>query len=503
MKRKGKKLFNRNKRIKYRENKKRKRLASDVDSRPGMSYAPTVGSVFGAAAGGTAAYSAGTQVSQALSSGSAFGAAEVDSFALDMFGADILADLNVAAAMSGPMAAGVVAGGAALGYLAGSALQSLFAKQKSSVTSIMSGTYQGRISNLTSRKKKGIRDYYQKNGVVFIREITGVVADPDLVGVGHISYDINTCCKVIACAILRKLIKKGFGLDVETVDEELKLLSYTDSLGARLTFQKQKSNGDPISTDYTLVDNQSLAALAVVSGLFQIIYDMMTQTEPESLESIAISVQDTSTTIAYRTRANLNMKREVIELGVQSHCIIQNRTKTATGSSGTDQNDAQPLKGPCYEFKGVPQTKEQIVKLLNTTYTSGVMLMRTGALTSSDQLAYKEPPVAKAFNNVIKTGYCRINPGNLKDMAVGSRWRGYFKNIILNKLRVITKDGLVTQCPGNAQIVFLEEEMNSGSANNITVNYEIQHTVGAVLYTTKAPNCQPGYDTGVQDLVPP
>jgi len=194
--------------------------------------------------------------------------------------------------------------------------------------------------------------------------------------------------------------------------------------------------------------------------------------------------------LAYR----MDMSKEVVHIAMSSHIVIQNRTKGATdGSASTTQVDVQPLKGPVYEFSvAIPKLKNGLPVVLQQSDVNGLILVRNGQLGGSDVTAYKEPLVKGAFQNVVKSGYTRLNPGALKSMTVGTDCKAYYGNLLF-KLRFNEDAGVVKRAFGKSQMALLEEELNSGSANNITLGYECQHIAGAELVTTVKSNIQPGY----------
>lgn len=198
----------------------------------------------------------------------------------------------------------------------------------------------------------------------------------------------------------------------------------------------------------------------------------------------------------------MDLKKEILSVAMSSHMVIQNRTKTATGQESITQIDVQPLKGPVYEFSiGVPKLKAESPIVLNQMFNTGVILGRASEFGGTDVVAYKEPPVKNAFQKCVKSGYVRLNPGALKSMTIGSDIKGYFENVLF-KLRYTAQNTQTKNCHGKSQMVCFEEELNSGSANNITVSYECQHIAGAQLTTTSNPNMQPGYSQSVLNNLP-
>lgn len=189
----------------------------------------------------------------------------------------------------------------------------------------------------------------------------------------------------------------------------------------------------------------------------------------------------------------MDLAKEILSVAMSSHMVIQNRTKSSSGANNTTEVDAQPLKGPVFEFSlGVPKLKAASPDSLNEMRPQGIILVRANQLAGSDPTAYREVPVKGAFQGVVKSGYTRLNPGALKSMTIGSDCSGYFGNVLF-KLRVNIQ-GQIKRAYGKSQMVVLEEELNSGSTNWITIGYECQHIAGADFTTTSSPNLQPGYD---------
>jgi len=187
-----------------------------------------------------------------------------------------------------------------------------------------------------------------------------------------------------------------------------------------------------------------------------------------------------------------------LKTSADSTGVLALQTTTAGGTASTTQVDAQPIKGPVFEFSTIPKTKQAGVGPLNLVNDSGVMLFRKGQLSGSDNTAWAEPPVRKAFHNVVKSAYVRLPPGQLKDMNVTKEWEGYFEKVLLKwRITEETTASVLNNCPGKSQIVFLEEELNSGSENPIVVAYETQHTIGCQFTTGSSPNMQPTYTAAV------
>nr|UOF79753.1 putative capsid protein [Cressdnaviricota sp.] len=370
--------------------------------------------------------------------------------------------------------------------------------------SLMPGTYQGKFALSKEASSKGLRDKYQKKGAVYITENFGTLADADICYIGHSTYNSDCIRHAIGHAMLRKLFKKGTGLDISTPYEELPLKDLVPSSGPtayKITYQTRDGNGGVSNYTHDINNDETLETLLFkASGGFSLwdnLNECLTIKNPQVVEYVYLFSHDN--VLAYR----LDMTKEVLHIAMSSHMVIQNRTKAASdGSASTTQVDAQPLKGPVFEFSvAVPKLKSSEPVLLNVTDTNGLILIRSNQLGGTNPLSYREPPVKATFQNVVKSGYTRLNPGALKSMTTGIDCTGYYANV-LYKLRLQDDEGVVRRAYGKSQMACFEEELNSGSANNISLSYECQHIAGAEYITTFKSNMQPGYQAFAVNNVP-
>lgn len=459
-------------------------------------------SAAGASSSGAAAYNAGKGVLNTLWESRAMLPAVEEAL-----GAEVMADLLVPAALSAPIAGGAIAAGAVGGYLVGEVVSSLFAQTNSQVSNLlMTGTYQGKFALSAKSAFKGLRDKYQKKGAVYIVENYGSVADPDSVYIGHTTYNLQTIVWVIGTALLRKLFRVGVKCDVTTVYEELPLSNANPDSGPdayRIIYETIDSDGTIARYNHDIPNDASLGIILGLNldgfVLYNNLVNTLTIANPATLNKVYLYQRNGTD---YRLMTQMDMAKEILSIAMSSHMVIQNRTKSATGSGDSTQVDAQPLKGPVFEFStGIPKLKTGAPVLLNYTGLDGVILVRNGQFGGTDVTAYREPPVKSAFQNVVKSGYARLNPGALKSMTVGTDCKGYYGNI-MHKLKVDSDQSTYSRAFGKSQMAIFEEELNSGSANNITVTYECQHIAGAEFTTTYSSNMQPGYASSAINNLP-
>lgn len=427
----------------------------------------------------------------------------------------ILEDMLTAAGMGGAVVAGGVAAAAGLGYLAGMAIDSVFTQTNTPVQNllVMSGGYAGKFAMSAQKSSKGLRDKFQKYGAVAIEENYGSVADPDILYLGQSTYNIDVIVNVIAVALLRKLFRVGCKVDVKTFYEELPLIGVNPDSGPygfKILYRTRDSDGTYFDYLHNIPNDSSLNTLATrTENGFRLIDSLrqaMVEENPKVLVKVLLfltdepaGTQSASNKLVYQ----MDLNTEVLEITMSSHMVIQNRTRSASaGSNEITVVDAQPLKGPVYEFStGVPKIKGEGPYLLGVCRPQGLILVRGAELGGTDIVSYREPPVKNTFQNVVKSGYVRLGPGAMKSMVCASTCKGFFGNV-LYKLRYNNDSGVVSRSYGKSQMVCLEEELNSGSANNMTISYECQHISGAQLTTTLSPNMQPGFASSEQSNLP-
>jgi len=473
---------------------------TDIAERESKKYRPSRFAKYGAIAG---AITGSSGVSAA-----AYGASDMWAAALpylpaleEAAGGAIMADLLVPVAMGGAVAAGAVAATAAVGYLVGTAVESMFSQNNlvtQAIQSVMPGVYQGKFA-FSKGSFKGLRDQYQKKGGVYIYETYGSISDPDIVYVGQSSWNPGCVTSAIAYAILRKLFRLGCRLDMQNPYDILPLGDILPQSGPgvfSIYYTVRNTSGTLINYEHVIPVDSSIESLSnYTTGGFNLrenLNQCFSGVNPIYIVKVSLYID--AGNAARKLVSVLDMGKEVLSVAMSSHMVIQNRTKSAVGgSTEVTQIDAQPLKGPVYQFStGVPRIKDDNPIQLNQIQDTGLILTRLGNMVTLDKNAYIEPPVKDAFQAVTKSGYVRLNPGALKSMTIGADIKGYFATVLF-KLRYNFEASKTSRCYGKSQMVILEEELNSGSANNLSVSYECQHIAGADLITTSSPNMQPGY----------
>lgn len=344
---------------------------------------------------------------------------------------------------------------------------------------------QGRVTRMKTQ--------YQNSGYVCNKEVFGKVDSPDCVYIGHSTWDAPQIAEAIAIAALRKLCRKA-GFNADSAEQELPFYAYNDSDGFQLSWTLIRADGSLYNSDYTIPGDTTLSSLATNSGFKSAVQDAMTSSvgTTGNFDRITLRSSDRNgVSTNWRLASELNLKTEVLKIFSKSTLMVQNRTKSASGSSSTDVIDNQPIKGFLYRMVGgVPQPKT-MGSSLNRATAQGIILKR--AVDLSPAQLYKEPPVPSHFSNCYKSSYVGLQPGDMQRSSIMSQWTGYFNNLVSGKFLQRYTGDAVEFAPGKCELFAMEESLNSGSTNLLLANYEAEKTVGAVLISSKRPTMLAGH----------
>jgi len=359
---------------------------------------------------------------------------------------------------------------------------------KKTVGSGATSIYKGRILKPSQISQIKVRSLGQRSGACSISETHGLVTDADVVGIGHTSWSFATVQKAVSYAIIRKLVMVA-GAYPESVGANLQLGNREGEITGAwyMVFDRYDTNGTYTGNTYVIPQNASLRVLAETSGLEGYVQAQWTDVNPLKLHAIRLYCTDDGEH-GGRLAAMLQLKQFNMTLMLHATTGIQNRTLGAVTSGNTaDTVDAQPLKGPAFGFRGLPKSKDQSKVPIECARREGVILYRRGEEVYTNE-GY-EVPARGEFSNVTESQYIRLAPGEIKSFSTSKTFRGSFESV-MDQLKITSEGSEASQrysnLPGPSQMIFLEEEMNTGSANNIRIGYETQHTCGVVLSKMKA-----------------
>lgn len=390
---------------------------------------------------------------------------------------------------------------------------------------VSTGKYSGRFRKFSRRFGKAgegkLEYHYGKRGYVIRRETHGSVSDPHCVYLGASTYERDQLARAILGAMYRKLFAKA-GIRVPAANEIPALQDPVSGVfndgppfagGYKILGRYRRNNNTVGEWIYTIPDNARFEDIVVSNPIYNDVRTMMNDSgSPDwyAVETIGLYM-NIGGTFPDRLVAELNMKEEYVEVATKVTLTVQNRTKaagTGTNNDETDRVDNQPLKGWNYFFRSaVPEHKSYgVPQLVGMSEIDGICLVRSEQLV----LQYREPPHPKFWTNCTKQSYVKIQPGDIKKQTIYYKYSGMFNDLVTQKLNArfgvqpgpIALPSVARRAYGRCMMFALEELLNSGSSNPITVAYESERFTGALLKTRKTHVMLSEYEESVQNNVP-
>lgn len=335
----------------------------------------------------------------------------------------------------------------------------------------------------------------QKYGVVISQEqYEPILSDPNLVGIGVQSVSLGMLPQAIACAIIRKLLKKAINFDATDLTQEIPVTDYNNAVGGKISFTfKNSANNTLFHVVHTFSNDDTIYTTSntFVTALEQ----MLTQGAVVDSGGNTFDIWERVMYVvdpggAERTLGDINMLNEVLKLHCKANLKVQNRTAGATNTTtdagkSTDRSDVQPVQGFLVYFNGgTIKYKSQHSTPSTVAFTSTGTLEYLGNSLHSHE---REPKRRADFINAYSDSFVRLEPGQIKYVKCNSVHNHYVNNFF-DKFRPFHKNHFA-RVPGKAVLLNVEETMNTGSANPILLGYEVQRYCEVYFVTGKKPIC--------------
>lgn len=386
------------------------------------------------------------------------------------------------------------------------------------------GRYRGKFRK---RKIKPMKiDKYLREGFKNTSEITGIVADPDCVYVGHSTTSGHKILTIFLQAALRKLFKKGVSWTCTNVSDPIRGYE-TASDGYRLVLEiKDEQLGTVSNVTYDTATADSIYRIVGdsangVAPAWPNLYNFWANYLTSAGFSVAGSMQqptrlsllqrDGNITNFYHHIADIYFPHENINLMITSELKIQNRTLAATGSADAEDITNNPLIGRSYQFdSGAPRTKVDGVHLLNGVIdATGALTHRSAEFTNISVLAsqtMKEPPQPHIFHNVRKTGKVYLEPGAIKKdvltYTVRMNCYKFFQKLDWRPYSATIATAKQMKSIGKSSLFALEDMINVNLSQNISIAFEINRTEACYLSTSRTPIAQGMFTQATQSSIP-
>jgi len=347
-------------------------------------------------------------------------------------------------------------------------------------------------------------------GFVSTQEITGVIADTDVVHVLVSSYAPTTLVEMWFAAMLRVLFRKGIEWHCTGMDEVIPGLwnsSYPDS-SANFKIQlvnQVKSTGAYSLYWYDTASNDTIRkivgnALAGTAANAILIMNCLKQLtrgygSGDNLANIEVPYKlvlykyEPNVTSFYGEIATLNLQEMTVHNYSSIELKIQNRTQSGSANTSGDDIAVNPLEGKKFTFStAIPKTKvESQWQLEELNQKEGMTLQGGSNFATSAGLAI---PNRAIFKNVLKTQDVVINPGEIQWHNFKHQNKGDFNKQLLEKMRIGGYSSGIITTPGIgvSQLISLEDVINYDVTQKCTIAYEMERKTGCyVTFSKKTP----------------
>lgn len=319
--------------------------------------------------------------------------------------------------------------------------------------------------------KKSLRKTIGRDGVHSHIEVSGTVASPDTVYIGHTTNPTKHMINVLAVAILKIVsIKIGFPMN-----------SVNQAVGSNLNDSFQlvwKANDDPAtsSTTYTFTFATTTSWLNVISDLEAY---MLSNWTTDTVLSHMIYYPNTPSAGNLRPMnfVRVNLQNSSITFDAKSNFKMQNRTVDDPTDNQTDDVDKVPLNGKSYEGSGSGSSFNNGTNGARPFYgdRSSGLIKKEGNVDGLNEVPYEF-----SFPDVKRCGKIRFDPGVLKTSVLTNTqtmsYRKWFALIFGNNVPVYPNRKI-----GAFRFFCLEKMIGGLSAQNIEVAYEVETQLGCVF----------------------
>lgn len=371
--------------------------------------------------------------------------------------------------------------------------------------------YRGKVRAKRRKRKTDVtKEKFMAKGFLQSYEEHGTLVDPNCVHIGHSTHNQKWFPSVIAKALLRAVLSKA-GFEVDDQEKVLPLSYDQSGLGwVFVLYGVNESTGaiqeceryNCSATDTLETMSTKLGAASGGPSLVTLLQTIMNGNTYSNLFNWArldLMFTDSFQTGSFlRLAASLNLNNHKLVIMSKSSIVIQNRSKGATsGDIDSHAVDNQPLKGYMYQFSNGQVATKQVGTLWNKGSLSSTGLIKkvaadfliavgNGYISNS----WKEPQPPAIFRNVSGSTRLSLQPGDIKKGTITSYYTGYF-NDVLGKIRdrsnFPVNNAIFGPVLGKSQLFSMEEVINTGTQNQIVVQYETDKHIGAYVKQINRP----------------
>lgn len=354
------------------------------------------------------------------------------------------------------------------------------------------GRYVGKFKVKKNRKTKV--DVFLKYGFLNTTEVNGTIDDPDCVYVGHTTYSPLAVLEQLMCSLARKLFRK-IGYDITHLKQRIDSFTNADTGSGFQISLVTKDLDTGVRTRYTHILPASGSLYTMfgsnaegvgpqAAAIMNFLYEWISQ-DNQAQNNIRLDKLELGTLLDnlqanYIMASQINLNTEKVHLYCKSQLKLQNRTRSATGSSSMEDINNNPLQGKLYHLgTGVPSCKIDDVHFIERIRANTGVILARGAEFSVNT-GMREPPPAKLFKSVLAFKNQILQPGEIKKDIIYFQQRKDLNNFLLG-LRYAPKAGSFqwdTKIAGRCSLISMEDMINVNAGEKITLAYEVNREVG-------------------------
>jgi hypothetical protein len=324
----------------------------------------------------------------------------------------------------------------------------------------------------TFRKKRFTKKF--QSGVSNTNEVGGSVADPQLVGVGHITHPRQQVFVAMWKIVIKQLLARG-GILLESETESISTTAETFDIVLKY---RDSQNLIPVNINSSFNGGATIGSITTFFASQTRVWNTEANSISNQREFYYIEIVPTTPSPSYlagQTRyvrsGMIRLEEYMVTVFGKSSLKIQNRTVLAAGDIESTDVDNQPLNGKTYEGTGSGMAwKRQIVA--STMYADAV---NGQILVTQANNGVFEPPPAWEYAKCKMTGKIRLNPGNLKTSVLTDTMKSNFSRLH-NKLNPAANGATSNLIYpfGKYRVMLMEKMLQAQAAElNIVISYEV------------------------------
>lgn len=367
------------------------------------------------------------------------------------------------------------------------------------------GTFRGRFKRPKRVKKASI---YNRKGVVFRKEITGVGDDANCMYVKAEACPAEETIRVVVAALVRRILEKTGFRCISWDAEPASYFPGTPDVTVTMYRVMRLYQMDMSNQTITAVS----AGYAVDGNRFSEIVD---QWIPYFKDYIAgygsVAVSNRHKLVGFSISEDVRnavpaTESRVISTLLFSQCSVlvngsvtlkvQNRTLAVDNSTEADDVGSNPLEGRLYTFSGIPKPKV-MGNVDGAGYYSGASFKFENYYVGQEGVScfnpatmdasFKEPPVGSTFWNCVGSSKIRLDPGQIKQYTIKDGYKPMMVEKLLKTIHCQVADYSSDFYYWNNKrnLMIALEDVIGVNANVINIAFEAERTMKAVAFEKK------------------